>query len=989
MGKAEKATIERCYFSGSVGSESSGGGIIGNCGEVVVTDCEAAGTVTNTFITTPSKTPNICLGGLVGSTSGNLTMKRCLARNQLTRRHNDTSAGYAGYLAGSVFKDAKATIENCVYWESGIPNNLTAASLTLTNCKAFTGSDATAMRGEATKSYLSDGWTYFNGTYEDYPVPTTLAERYHNDIFKSDANGLVYYPVGDNVNVTAYKVAEYKGNATSLQIPAQFDGKPVTAIGDEVFKDNETLATITLGENLETIGASAFEDCDELTAVDLPDKVTKVGKNAFRNCDNLKSFNIGKGFKDHDGNFLAYCPQLTTLTASRGNDNGYRCVDNVLIHNVGNFRSYVIVCAPGKKGDYVLPVADLTNATVNVYTECFASCDSLTSITFPTGKTYSLSERMFDEAYSLRYVDLRGMVQTIDNATYTVNRQEESNPFYGMSDYTMIYLPAGHKAAADEPNTIIDGKAQGMLMFDEDWGYQLKLNEIKAVDGVNMNFELSSERETVNQIMCDDDGNPILAKDEDGNYIEVGVYDEDGKQLMEEDGVTPVKGQLPQIKEVEIFRPRVYTLFLPYAFQISSQEAQVYIPTEQVDDEGKLCLKFTQSEMSESGNYELQANKPYLIVVEEENSIDPSTYETLETLVAAGEEPYWAVNGIKFTGTTVPLTGAQMSNNDQDAAFALSEDGVWRRVRAKDNGVRVNPFTAYLCIKDGSSYEEIPMILYDQYSKITLDEAQEAQNILLLEEYEGKKVDVDYSRELSAVQNADGTWTSRAYSICLPYDLPLHEQLSEKVYAKVYNVLYVDKEKKEIVFTNEFEYLTAGEPYIVVVNKGKISLNVVGKRVTSKATEADVLGITAEDVLGKWVGTFGSLSAEEAISLKAYGLRPDGTFAKFTESREGYTGWGTRYLPPFRAYLTFTDETETADYTIRFTETENDDESGELSKFPADQFVADGEEQVATAIQTVKTDDGERHYYDLQGRRVAKPVKGLYISNGKSVFHKE
>ena len=46
----------------------------------------------------------------------------------------------------------------------------------------------------------------------------------------------------------------------------------------------------------------------------------------------------------------------------------------------------------------------------------------------------------------------------------------------------------------------------------------------------------------------------------------------------------------------------------------------------------------------------------------------------------------------------------------------------------------------------------------------------------------------------------------------------------------------------------------------------------------------------------------------------------------------------------------------------------------------------DGEE--ATGIAEVKGIAAEQQVYDLQGRRVAQPVKGLYIVNGRKVVVK-
>ncbi len=53
-------------------------------------------------------------------------------------------------------------------------------------------------------------------------------------------------------------------------------------------------------------------------------------------------------------------------------------------------------------------------------------------------------------------------------------------------------------------------------------------------------------------------------------------------------------------------------------------------------------------------------------------------------------------------------------------------------------------------------------------------------------------------------------------------------------------------------------------------------------------------------------------------------------------------------------------------------------------------FIGFGDDNGTTGIQTI--DNGkltiDNVYYDLQGRRVAKPTKGLYIVNGKKVIIK-
>lgn len=54
----------------------------------------------------------------------------------------------------------------------------------------------------------------------------------------------------------------------------------------------------------------------------------------------------------------------------------------------------------------------------------------------------------------------------------------------------------------------------------------------------------------------------------------------------------------------------------------------------------------------------------------------------------------------------------------------------------------------------------------------------------------------------------------------------------------------------------------------------------------------------------------------------------------------------------------------------------------------AREFFAFEEESTGIASVNVNLNDNDNRYYDLQGRRIAQPTKGLYIVNGKMVFIK-
>jgi len=990
VGVAENATVERCYFDGSVRSRGWAGGIIGNVGAVTVSDCSASGEVTNFYY--GLETPNVRIGGIVGGTyKGGVTMKRCSSRVKLRTWADPGDGAYAGYLLGKPQDGQSAVIENSVYWECGYPDKYynDDKHITFTNCKSF--STESDMRGGVAKNYLGDNWTYFTDSYQDYAIPTTLAKMYLKDIVLTDASGLVYRPVGSKNAPTAYVVEAYTGSSADVTIPDTYKDKPVTAILEEVFKANEVLETIKLGANLQTIGKSAFEDCDLLTAIDLPDAVNMVKRDAFRGCDNLVSFNIGKGFKDHEGNFLAYCPKLTTLTASRGNDNGYLCVDNVLIHNVGSYRSYVIVCAPGKTGDYVIPVNSLTNSTVNVFTNCFASCDGLTSITFPAGKKYSLGSGVFDGAYNLRYVDMSAISGTIDDAKYKVDRNDAGTPFYGMSDNTVIYMPGGkgHTAAINEPNVIIGGEAQGGLILHEDWGFKPLTENVKQVKGVTMNRDISSERTIINYIVTDDEGNEIEAKDENGNPIVVNVYNADGTPQMEEDGVTPKTTHLPEMADYDYYFSRLYTVCLPYDLEISAADDYVFTPTKVDMVEGVPTFTFVQLKENNEEKYELKANRPYVILAVGKNPIDLSTDKTIETMTF--ESSPVSIGGFEFKGTMEQLQGDALIDASKPF-YVMQSDGSWKRIKEGDTDAVVAPFSAYFQAKSPTIIDKIAVIFEDNYPVITLDE--KGDNTAILKQYEGQRVNVVYDRVLAATKIESDKWASRAYTVCLPYDIDLLDYDNIQVYR-----LIGIKDNKEFIFTNDFADLEAGEPYLIVVNEGFVSLSARGVRVISEPSEGDEvtnhLDSESPDYkeLGRFKGTFKYLSNDECVAQNAYAISSDGKWRHYRNDKPQYQK-ADAYA--FRCFFSAKESMGNGVYATLFEEHEEGEEEFEITKFPAEVFSGDADfsgyddEGTGIILHTIDA-DGTHRYFDMQGRPLdgKKPTKrGLYIINGKKVVVK-
>ena len=77
------------------------------------------------------------------------------------------------------------------------------------------------------------------------------------------------------------KITACQGNKAELEIPAELDGYPVTAIGDGVFQLKQKITSVTIPDGVISIGAKAFSSCDGIEKIRLPKTLKSIGNRAF------------------------------------------------------------------------------------------------------------------------------------------------------------------------------------------------------------------------------------------------------------------------------------------------------------------------------------------------------------------------------------------------------------------------------------------------------------------------------------------------------------------------------------------------------------------------------------------------------------------------------------------------------------------------------------------------------------------------------------
>ena len=183
-----------------------------------------------------------------------------------------------------------------------------------------------------------------------------------------------------------------------LEIPAELEGKPVSAIAD-VQQDGEssifnidkngaffgcyTLAKVIIPESCIRIGDYAFYGCKNLKTVQIPERVTQIGKRAFAMCSCLKEMTVPAGIGEIGDSAFALTPWYDNLLYHRDlvifngrlYDTGRRCTGEITVPDyVVSVEDYAFYSCP-KVQAVILP-----ESVKSVGAYAFCNCPALEAV---------------------------------------------------------------------------------------------------------------------------------------------------------------------------------------------------------------------------------------------------------------------------------------------------------------------------------------------------------------------------------------------------------------------------------------------------------------------------------------------------------------------------------------------------------------------------------------------------------------------------------
>ncbi|MBR2571359.1 MAG: leucine-rich repeat domain-containing protein, partial [Clostridia bacterium] len=205
------------------------------------------------------------------------------------------------------------------------------------------------------------------------------------------------------------EIIKYNGNAETLEIPAELDGKRVTRIGNDAFAWCGSLTSVAIPDSVTRIGDSAFALCSSLTSVTIPDSVTDIGANPFTSCEALTGFRVSP---DHpalaviDGVLFSKADRRLVSCPKGLDSDAYTIPQGTEIIGVSAFEfcsSLASVAIPGS----VTRIGD----------SAFLGCDGLTSIAIPDSVT-EIGKYAFSFCGSLASLAIPGSVTRIGDFAF-------------------------------------------------------------------------------------------------------------------------------------------------------------------------------------------------------------------------------------------------------------------------------------------------------------------------------------------------------------------------------------------------------------------------------------------------------------------------------------------------------------------------------------------------------------------------------------------
>lgn len=216
---------------------------------------------------------------------------------------------------------------------------------------------------------------------------------------------------GQTVSYTVRSIGSVSD--AEIIIPAEYKGKPVTAIGENAFFNCKYITGVILPDSVESIGENAFNGCERLISVDLGEGVKTIGDGAFAYCHSLEAVEIPSSARTIGSDVFANCYSLSRAVINEGVERigrsvftGCNALEEV------NFPDTIAGVGEDENGDFSM-------------TATFMNCVSLKRVKLPARIEY-IPQWFFAGCIQLETVEIGKSVKSVGYSAFFDNGAMQS-----------------------------------------------------------------------------------------------------------------------------------------------------------------------------------------------------------------------------------------------------------------------------------------------------------------------------------------------------------------------------------------------------------------------------------------------------------------------------------------------------------------------------------------------------------------------------------
>ena len=819
-----------------------------------------------------------------------------------------------------------------------------------------------------------------------------------------EVDGVKYVPT--SMSERTCDVVDYDCNRTeeSVEIGATVSYRNVAftinEINDYTFYGNKYIKEISLASQ-GRIGANALANCTELTSVNLTEGVTSVGAYAFRGCNKLSSFVLPASVSSVGNSMLANCNALEYIAVVKGNakyDSRNNC--NAIIETESNklvaaCNQTVIPESATAIGDYAFSgCGEVTSVNIHenissIGDYAFSGCSSLADVTIEdrtevltlgsNGNKGLFADCPLDSVYiggkiSYDTSSSKGYSPFSDNTTLravTITDKEETiypYEFYNCSSLENLTIGDGVTSIGDYAFS----NCSSLENFS--FGCSMKTIGANAFLGCSKMKEISSS--AVNPPVCGANALNDVDKWSCTLYVPVGymaAYQsaDQWKEFLFMEDIIPIKryAMTYMVNDTIVY----------HVDSLAYEEAIVLPKTPTKEGHTFNSWKGLPETMpihDVTVNALFTINKYVLsyVVDGEVNMADSITYGDSIVVIAPLEREGHTFSGWIGVPETMPakdttIVGTFVANSylltyriDSDTIHSDSV-AYGSEITMLEAPVKVGyAFDGWDQVLTMMPAEDV--VINGSYTRLPIE------NYIISDSDESFTLEKDLlCNKITYTRTFNNTNWQALY---LPFEIPVTEEfLANFEVADLNDVRQYDRDddgvKDETVieaFKVKRGMLEANYPYLIRAREvGEKTITVTDAILY--ATEENSIDCSSVREKFTFTGTYSRLSSEELPQGEGYYALSGGVWQPVAEGAS---------LGAFRFYLKV--------------DSRNSLNAAQGNAIRMRIIGEDGEEDDATGIDTPEFKNQKSELiFDLQGRRVENPTKGVYIVNGvKRVF---